>query len=59
MRTLRFLRALLVTNFKASAALRGAFLLQAGFMALNNFIFFADIRRKFGVCGTGGAGEQT
>jgi len=38
--TLRFLRALLATNLKASVALRGAFLMQAGFMLLNNMIFF-------------------
>ncbi len=36
----RFARALLVTSLKASVALRGAFLLQAGFMALNNVLVF-------------------
>jgi len=38
--TLRFLKALLTTNLKASIALRGAFLMQATFMLLNNLIFF-------------------
>jgi ABC-2 type transport system permease protein len=39
--TLRFLRALVSTNLKASFALRGAFWLQAVFMAANNVVFFA------------------
>ena len=38
---LRFLAALVVTNWKACLALRGAFLVQAGAMALNNLLFFA------------------
>lgn len=38
--TLRFARALMATNIKASFALRGAFLLQAGFMVANNLLFF-------------------
>jgi len=38
--TLRFLRALFATNLKASAALRGAFLMQVAFMIANNMIFF-------------------
>jgi ABC-2 type transport system permease protein len=38
--TLRFLRALVATNLKASMALRGAFLMQAVFMLFNNLIFF-------------------
>ena len=37
---LAFARALVVTNLKATLALRGAFVLQAVFMALNNFTFF-------------------
>ena len=37
---MRFLRALIATNLKASFALRGAFWLQVAFMALNNLIFF-------------------
>jgi len=39
--TLAFLRALVATNLRASLALRGAFLLQAGLMILNNLAFFA------------------
>jgi ABC-2 type transport system permease protein len=35
-----FVRALVVTNLKAALALRGAFAIQAVFMALNNFAFF-------------------
>ena len=35
-----FVRALVATNLKAALALRGAFVMQAGFMALNNFAFF-------------------
>jgi ABC-2 type transport system permease protein len=38
---LRYLGALLATAFKASVALRAAFLLQIGFMALNNLLYFA------------------
>jgi len=38
--TLRFFGALVATNMKASFALRGAFWLQAAFMAFNNLIFF-------------------
>ena len=38
--TLKFARALIATNLKASMALRGAFVMQALFMALNNFTFF-------------------
>jgi ABC-2 type transport system permease protein len=38
--TLAFARALLATNFKAALALRGAFVMQVLFMALNNFTFF-------------------
>ena len=37
---LAFARALVATNLKASLALRGAFVLQVAFMALNNFTFF-------------------
>jgi ABC-2 type transport system permease protein len=37
----RFLRALLATNLKASLALRGAFLLQALLMMVNNLMFFS------------------
>jgi viologen exporter family transport system permease protein len=36
----RFARALLATNLKASMMLRGAFVMQAVCMALNNFAFF-------------------
>jgi ABC-2 type transport system permease protein len=39
--TLRFLRALVAMNLRASLALRGAFWLQAAFMVLNNVAFFA------------------
>lgn len=39
--TLAFVRALVATNLRASFALRGAFLLQAVFMVLNNLAFFA------------------
>jgi ABC-2 type transport system permease protein len=35
-----FVRALVGTNFKAAVALRGSFLIQVAFMALNNFTFF-------------------
>src|SRR5215831_10473370 len=35
-----FTRALVTTNLKAALALRSAFLVQAVFMALNNFTFF-------------------
>jgi len=38
--TLKFARALIATNLKASMALRGAFVMQALFMAFNNFTFF-------------------
>lgn len=38
--TLRFLRALVATNLKASLALRGAFLVRVVFMLANNMIFF-------------------
>lgn len=38
---LRFLRALIGTNLRASASLRGAFLLQACFMFVNNLTFFS------------------
>jgi ABC-2 type transport system permease protein len=38
--TLGFARALVATNTKASLALRGAFVVQALFMALNNVTFF-------------------
>ena len=38
--TLRFLRALVATNLKASFALRGAFWMQVFFMLFNNLIFF-------------------
>jgi ABC-2 type transport system permease protein len=37
---LAFIRALVATNLKATLALRGAFVMQVLFMALNNFIFF-------------------
>jgi ABC-2 type transport system permease protein len=40
LRTLGFARALIGTNLKACFALRGAFWLSAGFMALNNLFFF-------------------
>jgi ABC-2 type transport system permease protein len=39
--TLRFARALVAMNLRGSLALRGAFLLQAAFMVLNNLAFFA------------------
>src|SRR5437588_9805936 len=35
-----FARALIATNLKATLALRGAFVIQVVFMALNNFTFF-------------------
>jgi ABC-2 type transport system permease protein len=35
-----FARSLLATNLKAALALRGAFVMQAAFMALNNLTFF-------------------
>jgi ABC-2 type transport system permease protein len=38
--TLSFTRALVATNVKATLALRGAFVIQVVFMALNNFTFF-------------------
>ena len=38
---LRFLGALVATNLRASLALRGAFWLQASFMALNNLAYFS------------------
>jgi ABC-2 type transport system permease protein len=41
MKTLRFTAALFATSLKASLALRGAFLLQALLMALNNLLFFS------------------
>ena len=41
MSTLRFLGLLLHTNLRASLALRGAFMLQAGLMALNNLVYFS------------------
>jgi ABC-2 type transport system permease protein len=37
---LSFTRALVATNVKATLALRGAFVVQVVFMALNNFTFF-------------------
>ena len=37
---LAFVRALLATNLKSAMALRGAFVMQVAFMALNNFAFF-------------------
>jgi ABC-2 type transport system permease protein len=37
---LTFVGALVRTNLKASVALRGAFIMQAAFMALNNLTFF-------------------
>lgn len=36
-----FARSLLATNLRASASLRGAFLIQAVFMILNNLIYFS------------------
>ena len=36
----RFARALLATNLKATVVLRGAFVMQVVFMALNNLTFF-------------------
>lgn len=41
MATLRCLGLLTLTNLRASLSLRGAFLLQASFMFLNNLIYFA------------------
>lgn len=41
MKTLRFAGALFATSLKASLALRGAFLLQALFMLINNLMFFS------------------
>jgi len=38
--TLSFASALLTTNLKAAAALRGAFVMQVAFMVLNNVTFF-------------------
>lgn len=38
--TLRFARALVLTNLKSAMALRGAFLLKVAFMMLNNVVFF-------------------
>jgi ABC-2 type transport system permease protein len=38
--SLAFARGLLATNLKATLALRGAFFMQAAFMALNNLTFF-------------------
>jgi viologen exporter family transport system permease protein len=38
--TLSFTRALVTTNLKAALALRGAFVIQVVFMALNNLTFF-------------------
>lgn len=38
--SLAFARGLLATNLKATAALRGAFVMQVVFMALNNLTFF-------------------
>jgi ABC-2 type transport system permease protein len=37
---LRFVRALIATNLKATLMLRGAFVMQVVFMALNNLTFF-------------------
>jgi ABC-2 type transport system permease protein len=37
---LRFARALLATNLKSTLMLRGAFVMQVAFMALNNLAFF-------------------
>src|SRR5215471_12696325 len=39
-RNLSFTRALVATNFKATLALRGAFVVQVVFMVLNNLTFF-------------------
>ena len=36
----RFIRALIGTNLRAATALRGSFLIEVAFMALNNFTFF-------------------
>jgi ABC-2 type transport system permease protein len=38
--SLAFARALIKTNIKAAVALRGAFVVQVAFMAINNFTFF-------------------
>jgi ABC-2 type transport system permease protein len=38
--SIRFSRVLVATSLRASLALRGSFLLQAGLMALNNLFFF-------------------
>jgi ABC-2 type transport system permease protein len=38
--TLRFARALIAANLKSTFMLRGAFVMQAAFMALNNLTFF-------------------
>jgi len=38
--SLAFARALVTTNLKATVALRGAFVMQVAFMALNNLTFF-------------------
>ena len=38
--SLSFTRALVTTNLKAALALRGAFVIQVVFMALNNLTFF-------------------
>ena len=38
--TLRFTRALLAANLKSTVMLRGAFVMQVAFMALNNLTFF-------------------
>jgi ABC-2 type transport system permease protein len=38
--TLRFTRALLAANLKSTVLLRGAFVMQVAFMALNNLTFF-------------------
>src|SRR5215471_15983858 len=40
LKTLAFARALLATSFKATLALRGAFVMQVVFMFLNNLTFF-------------------
>jgi ABC-2 type transport system permease protein len=51
MRNLRFTLALFSTTIKGSLALRGAFLLQASFMLVNNLIFFSTwwiLLRRFG-----------
>lgn len=40
MQTLRFVRALVTTNLKASLAQRWTFVAQAAFMVLNNVVFF-------------------